>query len=66
MDHAALKLFIDVAELGSLTKTAQLYRTTQPHISRQISGLERECGGRLFQRTGRGSASRSCRACAPG
>ncbi|MES2361996.1 MAG: LysR family transcriptional regulator [Pseudomonadota bacterium] len=54
MNHAALKLFIDVSELGSLTKTALLYRTTQPHISRQISELERECGGRLFQRTGRG------------
>lgn len=54
MNHAALKLFIDVAELGSLTKTALLHRTTQPHISRQISELERECGGRLFQRTGRG------------
>ncbi|MES2189498.1 MAG: LysR family transcriptional regulator [Pseudomonadota bacterium] len=54
MNHAALKLFIDVSELGSLTKTAQLHRTTQPHISRQISELERECGGRLFQRTGRG------------
>lgn len=54
MNHAALKLFIDVSELGSLTKTALAYRTTQPHISRQISELERECGGRLFQRTGRG------------
>src|SRR4051795_11793939 len=30
------------------------YGTSQPHISRQISELERECGGRLFQRTGRG------------
>ncbi len=54
MNHAALKLFIDVSELGSLTKTALLHRTTQPHISRQISALERQCGGRLFQRTGRG------------
>eukprot|EP01031_Cornospumella_fuschlensis_P020685 gene20685-25357_t len=54
MNHATLKLFIDVSELGSLTKTALLYGTTQPHISRQISELERECGGRLFQRTGRG------------
>lgn len=54
MNQAALKMFIDVAELGSLTKAALLYGTTQPHISRQISELERECGGRLFQRTGRG------------
>jgi LysR family nitrogen assimilation transcriptional regulator len=54
MNHAALKLFIDLSELGSLTKVARLYGSTQPHISRQLSELERECGGRLFQRTGRG------------
>lgn len=54
MDHAALRLFIDVSEHGSLTKTALLHGTTQPHVSRKISELERECGGRLFQRTGRG------------
>ncbi|SEI85217.1 DNA-binding transcriptional regulator, LysR family [Azotobacter beijerinckii] len=54
MDYSAWKLFIDAAELGSLSKAAAAYRTTQPHISRQISALEQECGGRLFQRTGRG------------
>lgn len=54
MDYAAWKLFIDAVELGSLSKTATAYGTTQPHISRQISALEKECGGRLFQRTGRG------------
>jgi LysR family transcriptional regulator, nitrogen assimilation regulatory protein len=54
MDYAAWKLFIDAAELGSLSKVAVAYGTSQPHISRQISELEHECGGRLFQRTGRG------------
>jgi len=54
MDYAAWKLFIDAAELGSLSKAALAYGTSQPHISRQISELESECGGRLFQRTGRG------------
>lgn len=54
MDYAAWKLFVDAAELGSLSKVAVAYGTTQPHISRQIGELERECGGRLFQRTGRG------------
>ena len=54
MDYAAWKLFIDAAELGSLSKVALAYGTSQPHISRQIGELEQECGGRLFQRTGRG------------
>ncbi|MGC2777693.1 MAG: LysR family transcriptional regulator [Bradyrhizobium sp.] len=54
MNFAAWKLFLDAAELGSLSKVAVAYGTSQPHISRQISELEQECGGRLFQRTGRG------------
>jgi len=54
VDYSAWKLFMDAAELGSLSKVAVAYGTTQPHISRQISELELECGGRLFQRTGRG------------
>ena len=54
MDYAAWKLFIEAAELGSLSKVAVAYGTSQPHISRQIGDLERQCGGRLFQRTGRG------------
>jgi len=54
MDYAAWKLFIDAVELGSLSKVATAYGTSQPHVSRQIGELEEECGGRLFQRTGRG------------
>ena len=54
LDYAAWKLFIEAAELGSLSKVALAYGTSQPHISRQIGQLEKECGGRLFQRTGRG------------
>lgn len=54
MEYAAWKLFVDAAELGSLSKVAVAYGTSQPHISRRISELEQECGGRLFQRTGRG------------
>ncbi len=54
MDYAAWKLFIDAAELGSLSKVAVAYGTSQPHISRQLGELEQACGGRLFQRTGRG------------
>ena len=45
---------MQVAELGSLTKAARLNGTAQSAISRRISALERECGGRLFYRTGHG------------
>jgi DNA-binding transcriptional LysR family regulator len=54
VDYTAWKLFIDALELGSLTKVAIAYGTSQPHVSRQVRELEQECGGRLFQRTGRG------------
>ena len=54
MDFASWKLFIEAAELGSLSKVAVVHGTSQPHVSRQITELERKCGGRLFQRTGRG------------
>jgi LysR family transcriptional regulator, nitrogen assimilation regulatory protein len=54
MDYAAWKLFVDAAELGSLSKVALAYGTSQPYISRRIGDLEQECGGRLFERTGRG------------
>ena len=56
MDYDAWKLFTDAAEMGSLSKVAIAYGTSQPQISRRIGDLERECGGRLFQRTGRGVA----------
>ncbi len=37
-----------------MSKLALIHGTSQPHISRQMSALERACGKRLFQRTGRG------------
>jgi DNA-binding transcriptional LysR family regulator len=54
MEQAEWKLFLDAIERGSLSKVALAYGTSQPHVSRQIGELERKCGGRLFQRTGRG------------
>ena len=44
MDYAAWKLFVDAAELGSLSKVALAYGTSQPHVSRRIGDLEQECG----------------------
>lgn len=48
------RLFVDTAELGSLSKTAQAHGTSQPVISKKINELEIICGTRLFHRTGRG------------
>jgi LysR family transcriptional regulator, nitrogen assimilation regulatory protein len=46
--------FVRVAELGSLTQAARLLDSPQSMVSRHISQLERQCGARLFRRTGRG------------
>lgn len=54
IDFEHLRLFAQVAELGSLTKAALVLGKEQSAISRQISALESRIGGRLFHRTGRG------------
>ncbi|CAB3669094.1 LysR family transcriptional regulator [Paraburkholderia rhynchosiae] len=56
MDLDRLKLFVQVAEAGSLSKAAVLLDSVQSAISRQIATLEAEAGRRLFDRTGRGVA----------
>ncbi|MBK9133324.1 MAG: LysR family transcriptional regulator [Betaproteobacteria bacterium] len=53
-DLERLRVFVTVVQQGSLTRTAVMLGLPQPAISRQISRLETECGGRLFHRTGRG------------
>ncbi|HQT64826.1 MAG: hypothetical protein B7Z75_06665 [Acidocella sp. 20-57-95] len=54
MDLDSLKFFLRVAEMNSLTKAAPTLGISQPVISRAIAQLERELGGRLFNRTGHG------------
>jgi LysR family transcriptional regulator, nitrogen assimilation regulatory protein len=54
MHSEQLKLFVQVALHGSLTKAALAANAAQSVVSRQLSALEKECGGRLFYRTGRG------------
>jgi len=54
MDKASVQLFLEVVEAGSLSKVAARRQTVQSHVSRQITEFEKVCGGRLFQRTGRG------------
>lgn len=47
-------VFMKVAQLGNLTRAADSFDVPQSMISRHISQLERQCGARLFRRTGRG------------
>ena len=54
MDTELLRLFLLVAEQGSLTKAAQAMDTVQPVVTRRLNLLEKEVGGRLFHRHGRG------------
>ena len=54
MDLSKLEVFVRVATLGSLTRAAVMLDTTSSALSRQMAVLEKECGGRLFHRTGRG------------
>src|SRR5262245_56265067 len=56
MRPAAWRLFIELADAGSITKVALARNAAQPHISRQLGELEQMCGGRLFSRHGRGIA----------
>jgi len=48
------RTFLVIAELGSLTRAAYFLDSNQSLLSRQLNALERECGARLFNRTGRG------------
>ena len=54
MDLKSLRAFCSVAEHGSFSRAAAVQGVAQSILSRQISGLETEVGGRLFHRTGRG------------
>lgn len=51
MDLTQLKSFVTVAKLGHLTRAAEAVHLSQPAISGQIKGLERELGLVLFDRT---------------
>lgn len=48
------RTFLAIAELGSLTRAAIFLDRNQSLLSRQLNALERDCGARLFNRTGRG------------
>ena len=48
------KLFVQLAELGSLSRAATALDVPQSMVSRHLAQLEQDCGARLFRRTGRG------------
>jgi len=48
------RVFLAIAEFGSLTRAALFLDSNQSLLSRQLNALERECRARLFTRTGRG------------
>lgn len=50
---SAMKTFVRVAELGTLSAAARELTLTQPAVSQQIAALERHLGIRLFHRTTR-------------
>ena len=56
MNVTTVRLFLEVAEAGSLSKVAARRQTVQSHVSRQISDFEASFGAALFRRTGRGVA----------
>ncbi len=53
MEVETLTLFVDVARAGSFAAAARQSNIDPSLVSRRISGLERELGFRLFQRTTR-------------
>src|ERR1700751_5347419 len=53
-DFRRLGYFLQIAELGSLTRVAERLRIAQPSLSRQMRLLEEELGVILFTRGYRG------------
>ncbi|HTR85675.1 MAG TPA: LysR family transcriptional regulator [Reyranella sp.] len=54
MDLKGIRAFCSVAEGGGFSRAAAALGVAQSVLSRQVSALEGELGGRLFHRTGRG------------
>ncbi len=53
-DWALLRVFLEVAASGSMSRAAVALDSSQPTLSRQIAQLEAQLGHTLFERTTRG------------
>src|SRR5438874_1392856 len=53
MELRHLRYFAAVADAGNVSRAARRLHVTQPALSRQIQGLERDFACRLFDRVGR-------------
>lgn len=53
MELIDLKVFAAVVEQGTATKAAKMLGMTQPGVSKHLSRLEEDVGGKLFKREGR-------------
>jgi len=53
-DWALLRVFLEVAGTGSLSRAASALGSSQPTLSRQIAQLEAQLGHALFERSTRG------------
>lgn len=54
MDLQKLELFAGICQHGNLSKAALALDTVPSVLSRQLAAFEKESGGKLFHRTGRG------------
>ena len=55
IDPSALRLFLAVVELGSVSRAATRMRVTQPSATAKLKKLERQLGSALLERTPTGS-----------
>lgn len=55
-DLKSMEYFVQVAQLGSFSRAAEVLRLTQPAVSRQVRKLESEMGVPLLYRRGRNVA----------
>ena len=54
MDLRSLRYFLQIAELGNLTRAATRLRVAQPSLTRHMHQLEQELGTSLFLRANKG------------